>query len=451
MEEIEVKVNNHFIDYVQDWNYDTYVVVGAYGSSKSHETATKIILKLLEERRKCLVVRETFEQLKESCYDLLYEILDNMGILTEDRSKANKNKYVVAYKSPLEFKFPNGSRIIFKGMDKPTKVKSINGVSILWAEEASEIPYEAYKELNLRLRNPDYKIHYLITTNPVEKNSWVFKHFFERIEIDDNGNESLVQIQNDEELYAKRIIKNDKNKTYYHHSIPEDNYFLPIDYIKKLDELKKYDPDLYRIARLGKFGTNGKKVLPQFEVAKDAQSFKANVLSCRVKRNGMDFGFEESFNALVRVAVDTKNSILYIYDEYYRNKMTDRQTANKLIEWNPDVKKWLVKCDSAEPKTIKYYRDEGFRFTKTSKTTRIEQVKKIKRFKKIICSPKCKNTIRELNDLVFKQDKAGNLMYDEFNRDPHTLSAIWYALDDISVADIKERKNNSKASKVSVI
>ena len=65
-----------------------------------------------------------------------------------------------------------------------------------------------------------------------------------------------------------------------------------------------------------------------------------------------------------------------------------------------------------------------------------------------MCSPKCKNTIRELKDLVYKEDTNGNLIYDEFNIDPHTLSAIWYALDDVSVADVKKKPNNSKKGSV---
>ena len=34
-------------------------------------------------------------------------------------------------------------------------------------------------------------------------------------------------------------------------------------------------------------------------------------------------------------------------------------------------------------------------------------------------------------------DKDGNIIEDEFNSDPHTLSAIWYALDDYEVEDLK--------------
>ena len=35
----------------------------------------------------------------------------------------------------------------------------------------------------------------------------------------------------------------------------------------------------------------------------------------------------------------------------------------------------------------------------------------------------------------------------DMNLDPHTFSAIWYGLDTVTVADIKEQKFNSKRGK----
>ncbi|PNB35864.1 PBSX family phage terminase large subunit, partial [Pseudomonas sp. GW456-E7] len=70
-------------------------------------------------------------------------------------------------------------------------------------------------------------------------------------------------VLDDKELYEKRIIVS--NDTYYHHSTADDNLFLPESYVQQLEELKTYDPDLYRIARKGHFGVNGIRVLPQFE------------------------------------------------------------------------------------------------------------------------------------------------------------------------------------------
>ena len=49
-QEIKLTVNEHFMDYVTNWDHQEYLLVGSYGSSKSYETATKLILKLLSEK-----------------------------------------------------------------------------------------------------------------------------------------------------------------------------------------------------------------------------------------------------------------------------------------------------------------------------------------------------------------------------------------------------------------
>ena len=73
-----------------------------------------------------------------------------------------------------------------------------------------------------------------------------------------------------------------------------------------------------------------------------------------------------------------------------------------------------------------------------SKLFRDRKIKKYKRIKNIYCSDECKNTIKELKNLTYKKDKKGNIIEDEFNIDPHTFSAIWYALDGYEVSDLKQ-------------
>ncbi|WP_332843185.1 PBSX family phage terminase large subunit [Paraclostridium sp. AKS73] len=246
-------------------------------------------------------------------------------------------------------------------------------------------------------------------------------------------------VLDDNELYENRIVK--INNTYYHHSTCEDNYFLPRSYIEELNEMKAYDPDLYRVARLGRFGVNGTKVLPQFEVIPyDEGIGKIANIPNRFLRVGMDFGFETSYNAITRLAIDDKNKWLYIYYEYYKNKMTDDKTAIEIAEFKGA--KELIRADSAEPKTIKYYQQEGFKMIGAKKFpgSRLANIKKLKRFKRIICLDNCKNTIKELKNLTYAVDKQGNMIMDEFNIDPHTLSAIWYGLDGYEVADVKSKK-----------
>lgn len=438
MTTIRKEVNPRFESFLFDWNYRTYLLLGAYGSSKSYHVAWKIINKCLIEKRKVLVIREVYDTIRESCYDLFEEILDDLNLLGEEGSRKKKRNKVQCTTSPMQIRFPNGSKIIFKGMDKPWKLKSINGVSIVWLEEASETKYSGFKELQGRLRHPTDSLHFILSLNPVAKENWVYKHFFRRK--DDAGNEIIIL--DDEKLYAKKTIV--KNGVYYHHSLPTDNLFLPSSYIKTLDEMKDYDPDLYRVARWGRFGVAGLRVLPQFKVADSHNDVLDAVrgIPAKYKFCGMDFGFEESYNAVVKMAVDNDNKILYLYKEYYKNHMTDDDTADELEEqgW----KNTKISADCEDPKAISYYKKRGFKMRKCKKYRRIEQVRKVKRFKQIICSPDCINIISELQGLTYKKDSNDDFIYDEFNIDAHTFSAIWYGLDRYEVLDIKDRKYNSR-------
>lgn len=420
--ELNVIANDHFEDFIFDWNYKFYFLVGGYGSSKSYHVAEKLHIKLLQEKRKALVVREVYDTMRDSCFSLLEEVAESMGIY--DRLKFKT--------SPMQVIYPNGSKIIFKGMDKPQKLKSINGVSVIWLEECSEVKYAGYKELLGRLRHLDSSNHIICSTNPVGEDNWTFKHFFK-----DEENERIIL--DDSKLYDERIVV--ANNTYYHHSVCDDNYFLPSSYIEELEQMKEYDPDLYRVARLGRFGVNGTKVLPQFEVMEhDEVINRIGDIPAKWYKYGMDFGFETSYNALMSMVIDDKNKDLYIYDEYYKNKMTDDKTAKEIEHY----KEKLIISDSAEPKTIRYYQQQGFKMKPCKKFagSRLQNIKKVKRFRHIYCSDNCKKTIKELKNLTYAIDSKGSIIYDEFNIDPHTFSAIWYGLDGYEVSDLKRTYNS---------
>ncbi|MDP4096877.1 PBSX family phage terminase large subunit [Paenibacillus sp. P96] len=414
------EVNPHFEDFLFDWNHKFYFLVGGYGSSKSYHVALKLIMKLLAEKRTALVVREVYDTHRDSIYSLLSEIIVDLGL--EGKVKTGI--------SPLQIRFPNGSKIIFKGMDKPAKLKSIHNVSIIWLEECSEVKYEGFKELIGRLRHPTLKLHMILSTNPVSTADWCYKYFFK-------DTKAKVHVLDDKELYQDRIkVVND---TYYHHSVADDNLFLPSSYIEQLEDLKQHDPDLYRVARKGRFGINGKLVLPQFEEwPHEAVMEAVQRIRNPIDRAGMDFGFEESYNALLRVTVDHTSKILYIHWEYYRNQMTDDRTAEDIAEFRGTGE--LIRADSAEPKTIQFFRQMGFnmRAAKKFAGSRLQYTKKVKRFKKIICSSNCPNTVDELKELTYAVDKAGEIIEDQFSIDPHIFSAIWYALDGYEVSDLNE-------------
>ena len=450
-----MNVSPAFADFIFDWDYETYCLVGGYGSGKSYSIAQKIILKLMEEKRTCLVTREVFDTIYESCYSLFREILENSGLATDDKWAFKRSKTnVLLSKSPMSIIFHNGSRIIFKGMDKPEKVKSINDVSIVWLEEASEIKYSGYEELLGRIRTPNVSMHFIISTNPVSKENWIYRHFFSYL--DEFGDEH--KIINEDELYERGVLVH--GDTYYHHSIPTDNPFLPAKYIKRLDEMKNYDYPLYRVARWGMFGPSGTRVLPQLAVAnsQNEQAWHKRVeeLGPSQQYFGFDFGFEESYNAVISMTVDVKNGVLIIWDEIFENHVTDDKfsSCEKMVELKDRLDSYyaqgytkFIVADNEDPKAIQFYRQKGFRIRACRnkfKGSRLSNTRKVKRFKKIVVMPSCKNVIRELRDLTYKRASNGDTVYDEFNIDPHSFSAIWYALDTVTVADAKQRKYFSR-------
>lgn len=419
--EIRFPVLPRFEHFFDDWFYSEYLMLGGYGSAKSYHIASKLILKCLAERRKVLVVRETDSTHRESTFALFKEILENMGLLETFAGSKRYNRGASAVQvrqSPMEVRFPNGSKVFFRGMDDPQKLKSIHGVSIVWLEECSEIKYEGYKELKGRLRVLKQKNHFILSTNPVSKDNWVYKHFFERVE---NGR--TIKVCDENELYKRRTMV--KNNVYYHHSIPDDNIYLPKSYIHTLDEMKSYDYPLYLVARYGRFGPTGYRVLPQIEVATNPKEFVANVRAIEDNLHffGMDFGFEESYNAVISCAVDDENKILYIYDEIYENKVTDDVFAKHPKMLRHKELGHMISADDEDPKAIAYYKSVGYNIRKTTakfKGSRLSNTRKVKRFKRIIISPACANTIRELRYLTYAKKPNGDTIYDKFEIDPHT-------------------------------
>ena len=126
-----------------------------------------------------------------------------------------------------------------------------------------------------------------------------------------------------------------------------------------------------------------------------------------------------------------------------------QELKNRLERYNEQGYNKTIVADNEDPKAISYYRQCGFKIRACRNKfagSRLSNTRKVKRFKRIICSPKCKNVIRELKDLTYSKDAKGNVIYDEFNIDAHSFSAIWYALDMVTVADVKDKEFNSESS-----
>ena len=206
---------------------------GGAGSGKSVFIVQKIIIKLLNDpNRLCLVVRKTQASLRDSCFALFKSTLYDWQI--GDQCKINKTN--------LEIELPNGSRIIFKGIDDPEKIKSIADISDIFCEEVTELEEDDFDQLHLRLRNKKKKNNQVFSAfNPVSKASWIYRRYFADGCEYDEKNTMILQT------------------TY------RDNKFLPQDYIDNLLSMKKTNYAYYLIYAEGEFASLDKKVYNNWE------------------------------------------------------------------------------------------------------------------------------------------------------------------------------------------
>lgn len=78
-------------------------------------------------------------------------------------------------KTTKKIVLPNKAEILFKPLDDEHKVKSINGISLIWLwvlEEASDLDKEMYNQLENRLRAPEHLLpgfnqQLILSFNPV--------------------------------------------------------------------------------------------------------------------------------------------------------------------------------------------------------------------------------------------------------------------------------------------
>lgn len=398
---MERQINNHFIDYIQDWDHYEYFLLGSYGSSKSFNTAIKLILKSIQEKRKILVVRKVFATLKDSCYEDLKEAISFLGL----------DDYFLINKSPLQITCKiTGSIFLFRGMDDKAKIKSIKDVSIVWIEE-NEVSIDDYKELKDRMRVLGIKPHIIITTNPTTREHWCYNRFL------------IEEGISEDDLYQKRIISH--NNIYFHHSTYKDNCFLNPDWIRNLEAEK--NELLRNIKVYGRFGTVGFKVFTNVSVI-DTIDVAGD------EYNGLDFGFSVSYNALVEMIV--RNKDLYIVNEWY----SKNNLNSEIIEHIKHCKEKII-ADGSEPKTIEEMRRAGVNIEGTGEKEMVKEgIRKLQQFDNIYIFSNCKNAIREFTTLEHpKDDKTGLFDENKYNIDPHTVDAARYGLKKFRHYDYKDR------------
>lgn len=274
--------NDVYFPLLLDYSKRYEVYYGGAGSGKSVFIAQKLLIKAINKKRRILIIRKVGTTLKDSVFPLIIDMLKKWKIY--EYCKINLSTYTIT--------LPNESVLLFRGLDDSEKIKSITDITDIWCEEATELNLDEFTQLDLRLRALVDDLQIWCSFNPVSKENWVFKKWFDKDAIYDKENTMIL-------------------KTTY-----KDNKFLPDSYINALEEKIHSNPQYYKVYALGEFATLEGLVLTNWRKEEfDAMELAALGLEHRA---GMDLGWIDK-SAIIDTLYDRDNKTIYVFNEFYKS------------------------------------------------------------------------------------------------------------------------------------
>jgi phage terminase large subunit len=368
-----------------------HILYGGSSSGKSYGIAQYYLEAILDQDRNILALRKVRNTVKNSLFALFVQIIN----------KHNMNELYNINKTDQTITSITGYKIVCAGLDDPEKIKSITFdkgiVTDIWLEEATEFTEEDYNQLTLRLRGKSRKRKRIrMTFNPINKTHWIYKRFF---------------TQEHENVYIDKFTYN-------------DNDFLENEDKERIEELKDLDSVYYEVYALGNWGVLGNLIFSNWKV----QTFDDIENELQPLRYGLDFGFSNPA-ASIKVHYKANERILYIIDEIYEKGLTNDKLADLLKEKEFNG---YIRCDSAEPKSIRELRNHGVKSisVKKGKDSIRHGINWLKQ-QSIIVHPRCQNIINELGMYKYKTDKDGNVLEEPVDANNHAIDALRYATEDL--------------------
>lgn len=378
-----------------------YIVMkGSAGSGKSVDTAQNYILRLMKDKGRNLVcIRKSDITNRDSTFaELTGAIYRMFGDKAERYWQINMSPLKLTCKA-------NGNQIIFRGMNddkQREKLKSITfqkgKLTDVWCEEATELTQADVEIIDDRLRGelpPGQFYQIRMTFNPVNKNHWIKKVFFD--------------------FPDSNVLT--------HHSTYLMNRFIDDAYKARMERRKAVDPEGYQIYGLGEWGEIGGLILHNWEVKEVSQ----NLNDYDDIAIGQDFGFNHA-NAILLLGI--KDDDIHILSEIY---VFEKDTA-EIIQLATDIpRNKQMWCDSAEPDRIKMWQKGGFRAKGVDKGGSTGSVKAqidwLKQ-RKIYVHPHCVNTIKELQQWKWKKDdKTGEYLDEPVPFQDDAMAALRYGIE----------------------
>lgn len=378
--------------------YTHYWLEGGRGSTKSSFVGAEIVLGLMmHPGTHAVVIRKVGVYLKDSVYEQLIWAIDKLGVSAQWLPKL----------SPLELVYlPTKQRIIFRGADKPKKLKSTKVatgyIRYIWYEECDEFNgMEEIRTINQSLMRGGAKYDVFYTYNPPKsQRNWV-------------NNEAL----------ASRPDRITHHSTYL--DVPQA--WLGEQFIVEAEHLKKVQPEQYAHEYLGEVTGTGGEVFNNITI-RDITDEEISHFD-HIKR-GIDWGYGADPFAYNALHYDKKRKRIYVYYEYYQ--VGAKYDAIERAIRKENKENGIITAESAEPRSNDELKDRGLRISKAKKgpgsvehgITWLQNLEEI-----VIDNSRCPNTAREFLEYELEKDQNGNWKEGFPDKNNHSIDCIRYALE----------------------
>ena len=393
--------------YYQAWNdifdgkYREFWFRGGRGSCKSSFISLVIILGIMTDpEANAVVFRKIGSDIRDSVFEQLSWAIDQLGV----RHLWEENK------SLLRFKYvPTGQVILCRGLDDPTKVKSLKTrhgyFKFTWYEELAQFSgIEEIRNTGQSIRRGGKHFYTFCSYNPpMSASAWV-------------------------NAEANRPIDGRKVYTTCYLDIPED--WLGKQFFLEAEALKEQNEKAYRHEYLGEITGTGGTVFDNLTIREISDE---EISHFDVMRYGIDWGFKDPC-VFIAAHYDAKHERIYVYDEIYKRGMRKKKFGELVLEKETGYE--FVWCDCSEPASIDELSQLGINGQPAKKgkdSIRNGTVWLQNRAEIVIDPVRCPNAAREFQMYEYKRDRSGQWTDNFSEKDNHTIDALRYACEEDSI------------------
>ena len=375
-----------------------YWLKGGRGSTKSSFISIEIVLGMMKDRNaNAVVLRKVGQTLQGSVYEQLQWAVQVLGVEAFWQSKIN----------PLEMKYTaegKENKIVFRGADKPKKIKSTKFrkgyCKYVWYEEVDEFGgMEEIRNINQSLLRggEDFCVFYSYNP-PKSQRNWV--------------NEEILQQRED------RLVH---HSTYL--TVPKQ--WLGEPFFIEAQHLQKVKPDSYRHEYLGEVIGTGGEVFTNLTIKEITEE---EMIRFDHIARGIDWGYAaDPFHYTVN-HYDKTRKRLYIFYEIQKLNLSNKKAAEMIKAENKSNA--MIVCDSAETKSIAEMYEYGLKVMGAKKGADSVDygIKWLQDLEEIVIDPKrCPNTAREFMEYEIERDGNGNLKGKFPDKNNHSIDAVRYS------------------------